>query len=237
VISNAKKLVTVLEIAAYHEHIQRTTVFSQAVLLPGGLVNSDIEEEFKKAGGTTKMLGEYVRFMYNDNLSAIPVMGIKVGDIVSGAATVSEKVAKDIANVSSRIKLAKNMANTSAYRMVMRDYISKYLKRTEEGTDMGKIAAKVEDNMKGKILPIVENIRQYNVNFVDAAMNGIVAVQYPGSFTEHLFHELGAAYISATEQNSTITAEDLHQVDISVISRLICTFLTDNLVEYIPENA
>ena len=78
------------------------------------------------------------------------------------------------------------------------------------------------------------NIRQYNVNFLDVTMNAIVAVQYPKTFTEHLFNELGAAYINMTESNGNITTADVRQIDVAVISKLILTFLADNLVEYLP---
>ena len=235
IVENAKSLVKVLEIAAYYEYAQRTGVLREAFLLQGGMVNADTEEEFKKAGGTTKMIGEFIRYMYNDDMDKIPVTGIKSEPIVSSAASVSEKVSKDIANVSSRITLAKNMARTSAYRIVMRDYISKTIKREDENIDGGQLSTQIEQKMKAIIMPIVEDIRQYGVNFIDAAMNGIVGVQHPGSFVEHLFKELGAAYISATDNTDTVTAADLRQVDVRVMSKLIATFLADTLVEYVPE--
>lgn len=236
IIENAKSLVTVLEIAAYYEYAQRIGVLREAFLLQGGMVNADTEEEFKKAGGNTKMIGEFVRYMYEDDLNKIPVTGIKAEPIISSAANVSEKVAKDIANVSSRITLAKNMVRTSAYRIVMRGYIGKLIKRENEGIDGGQLSAQVERKMKEVVVPIAEDIRQYGINFIDAAMNGIVNVQHPGSFVQHLFKELGAAYISATDNTDTVTAADLRQVDVRVMAKLITTFLADTLVEYIPES-
>jgi len=235
VVENAKKLIVVLELAAYYEYMHRTTTFRESLLLQGGLINSDLNESYKQAGGTAQMLAEFIRFMYADDAKKIPVMGIKSQSIIDGAATVAEKVKKDIANVESRVALARNTARTAAYRIVMRDYIGKKVRRDNPEIEGNLMATKVEEFMKARIVPIVENIRQYNVNFIDAAMNGIVAVEYPNTFVEHLFKELGAAYISATEENGNITAADLRQADVAVIAKLVCTFLVDHLVEVVPD--
>lgn len=233
VIANAKKIVTVLQIAAYYEYMLRTTTFRESVLLQGGMVNSDVQDAFKEAGGTSQMLAEFIRFMYNDNVDAIPVSGIKIKPIVDGATNIAERVKNDIANVASRVAIAKNTARTTAYRIVMRDHLSKKFKRDDENATT--IATKVEEAMKAHILPIVDSIKQFGVNFVDATMKGIVATEYKGTFTEHLFNELGVAYVAATEQSGNITAADLRQADVSVIAKLICTFLADNLVVVVPE--
>ena len=231
IIENAKKIVTVLQIAAYYEYMQRTTTFVDVVLLQGGLINEDYFDAYTKAGGNAQMLAEFVRFMYNDDLMKIPVSGIKSKPIIDGATAISERVKKDIANVESRVAMAKNTSRTVAFKIVMRDYFSKMIKRKDENAAPTTIASGVEDLMQKCAEPIVESIRQYNVNFVDAAMNAIVAAEYKGSFTEHLFKELGAAYISATEESGNVTAQDLRQADVSVIAKLICKFVVDNMVD------
>ena len=231
IISNAKKIVTVLQIAAYYEYMQRTTIFTDVVLLQGGLINEDFFEAYTKAGGTAQMLAEFVRFMYNDETTKIPVGGIKSKPIIDGAAAVSERVKKDIANVESRVAMAKNQARTVAFKIVMRDYFAKQIRRKAGDNAQPSIVADgVEDFMTRYAAPVVESIRQYNVNFVDASMNAIVSSEYHGTFTEHLFKELGAAYISATEENGNITAQDLRQADVSVIAKLICKFVVDNMI-------
>ena len=237
VVENAKKLITVLELAAYYEYMQRTSTLKEVVLLQGGLVNGDVEEEYKKAGGTSRMLAEYIRFMYNDDASKIPVSGVRIDSIVTGAPTVAEKVAKDIANVEGRLAIARNNARENAFRMVMRDYLTKKYNRENEGANSSVVSSLVEKTMMSVIVPLTVNIRQYNVNFLDVSMNAIVTVQYPKTFTEHLFNELGAAYINMTESNGNITAADIRQIDVAVISKLILTFLADNLVEYLPYDA
>ena len=234
VIENAKKIVTVLEIAAYYEYMKRTTYLSQVLLFQGGLINGDLEEEFKKAGGTSTMLAEYIRFMYADDTAKIPVSGATIKNITDGADNISVQVKKDIANVESRVALARNTARTTAFRIVIRDYLTKRIARDHEG-EPGKVASLVEHTMQDKIAPIVEVIRQYDVNFIDAAMRAVVTTQYPGSFTEHLFDKLGTAYINATEMNGNISEADLRQIDVKVISKLIITFLVDNLVMYLPQ--
>ena len=231
VIENAKKITTVLQIAAYYEYMQRTTIFADVVLLQGGLINEDYFDAYTKAGGNAQMLAEFIRFMYNDDMMKIPVSGIKSKPIIDGAAAISERVKKDIANVESRVAMAKNTARTIAFKIVMRDYYAKQIKRKDENANPTIIASGVEDCMNRYVAPIVESIRQYNVNFVDASMNAIVASEYRGTFTEHLFKELGAAYISATEESGNITAQDLRQADVSVISKLICKFVVDNMID------
>jgi phosphopantetheine adenylyltransferase len=229
VIENAKKIITVLEIAAYFEYMKRTTYLSQVLLFQGGLINGDLEEEFKKAGGNSTMLAEYIRFMFNDDVTKIPVSGATIKNIIDGADNVAAKVKKDIANVESRVALARNTARTTAFRIVMRDYLTKRTARNVE--DPSKVATLVERAMQEKIVPIVEVIRQYDVNFMDAAMRAVVTTQYPESFTAHLFDKLGTAYINATEMNGNLSDADIRQIDVRVISKLIITFLVDNLVE------
>ena len=180
------------------------------------------------------MLAEFIRFMYADDASKIPVAGIKIKPIIDGAAAVSERVKKDIANVEGRVAIAMNLARSTAFKIVIRDYFTKQFTRKNEGADLNAVSAHVADAMTKCAMPIVDAIQQYHVNFVDASMNAIVNSEYKGSFTEHLFKELGAAYISATEQNGNITAQDLRQVDVSVIAKLICKFVVDNLVVVSP---
>ena len=235
--ANAAKLISVLEIAAYYEYMVRTFRLNTALLLQGGIINGDLEEDFKKAGGTVQMLGEYVRFMYQDDMSKIPSTGVTISGITDGSANVSERVAKDIANVASRVTMALNNAKTSAYRIVMRNYIAKQVQRVDEGASAAEVASRVSRYMDTVVAPICDDIRQYNVNFVDAAMNAIVKIQFPGSFTEHMFTELGAAYLATTEQNGNVTATDVRFANVSVIAKLICTFLVDNVVEFVPQTA
>lgn len=237
VIENAKKIITLCDIACYYEYMQRTTIYRESCLLPGGIINADTKEDFTSSGGTMEMLAQFVRFMYKDDKSKIPVMGIKAKPIVDGSAKVAELVRKDIASVEGRVALARNNARTAAFRIVSRDYISKKVKHNNPDATGTEIASSVEDLMAIKIRPIVESVRQYNVNFMDAAMNAIVAVEYQGTFVEHLFKELGAAYISATEANGNVTAEDIRQADVSVIAKLISNFLVDKLVDVLPEGA
>lgn len=231
--ANAKKLITILELAAYYEYMVRMYSLNESVLLQGGLINGDLEEEFKKAGGTLQMLGEFVRFMYKDDVSQIPVTGIRISGIVDSAANVHDSVTKDIANVASRVAMATSNARTAAYRIVMRNHISKHVQRTNEGADVNDVSCKVEELMVKVVVPLCDNIRQYDVNFMDVAMNAIVKVQFPGTFTEHMFAELGAAYLAATEQGGNITAADIAQADVAVISKLVCTYLVDNVVEFV----
>ena len=234
--SNAQKLITILELAAYYEYTVRTYTLNKSVLLQGGLINGDLEEDFKKAGGTLQMLGEFVRFMYKDDVAQIPVMGIQIDSIVNGSANVHETVTKDIANVAGRVALATSNARTAAYRIGMRNHISKYVQRVYEGAGTSEVAGKVDMLMKQVVDPICESIRQYDINFTDAAMNAIVKVQYPNSFTAHMFDELGAAYLATTEQGGNITAADIAQADVAVVSKLVCTYLVDNIVDFVEPN-
>ena len=127
--------------------MQRTSTLKDVILLQGGLVNGDVEEEFKKANGTSKMLAEYIRFMYNDEADKIPVSGVRIGAIVDGAQAVSDKVAKDIANVEGRLAIARNNARENAFRMVMRDYLTKKFARENEGAQGTVVAGLVEKAM------------------------------------------------------------------------------------------
>lgn len=236
IVSNAKKLIVVLELAAYYEYMYRSTTFQEVILLQGGLINSDAQDAFKEAGGTPQMLAEFARFMYNDDLNKVPVTGIKFKDIVDGAGAVSEKVKKDITSVMNKVTIVKNNARMLAFNVVMRECVTKKIDRDFPTIPLAEAAEKIEDIMKEVIYPIRDDIRQYNINFTDAAMRGIVAAEYKGTLVERLIKQLGVAYVAATEENGNITAADLTQVDISVISNLMCSYLIDTLIDIIPGN-
>ena len=184
--ANALAMSTFCKVAAYYEHMMRTTLFREAFLLQDGMLNEDLRKTFEEAGGKPEMIATYIRKMYDDKREEIPALGIKVDSIVKSYGNMSAKVKEDIAEVERKCALARTNARVTAFVRIAREYLGKNVP-----SEFKDASTSIDVRMKNYGMCIADTIRQYNISSVDACMSLIVKTQYAGTFVEVLHDKLG----------------------------------------------
>ena len=225
--ANALAMSTFCKVAAYYEHMMRTTLFRESFLLQDGMLNEDLRKPFEEAGGKIEMISTYIRKMYNDNRAEIPALGIKADNIIKSYGSMSTKVKEDIATVERKCALARTNARVTAFVRIARDYLGQHVPQEYKDASTA-----IDARMKSYGMCIADTIRQYNINSVDAFVTLIVKTQYPGSFIEVLHDKLGVAYL-AMVNNSTgeVNEDDICCAEVGVITELVCEYVVDNFLE------
>ena len=232
--ANAKSITTLCEIATYHIQLYRTTLFGGSVVLQGGLINEDLWESYVEKGGTKKNIGYFVYWLFGNDVSKIPVVGIKPNSLLGDDfSNIIDKVERKIATIKQRIALETTRATVAAYCTVIVDYVRKKVERDNPNADAGAKSALVAGYSK-VIDAISDDIRQYGVAFFDAALATVVKLDYAGTFVEHLQKQLGAAYLAKAKEATDLSDEALKQIDVSVISRLVAEFVCDKMLQTSP---
>lgn len=230
---NAESLRLLCEYMAYFEAMERETVFRQSILLQGGLLNSDAQQEYSDAGGTPVMIAHYLRYMYKDDATKIPARGIS-GKVIIESAAHNEKVVKaDISNITNRIAIATTKARGEAFKVVAHRYFINKVDREMQEATAGEKATKVEALTTSIAKMISRRILDHDIAFVDAALMLIVESDYSGTFVEQMYTKLGAAYLAKinTAENGNVSELDLQVAGMSVISEMISGFVADQLLE------
>ena len=226
--TNANSIINFCKIAAYYEIMQRDTVYSDSILLQGGLINSDQQEFFEQNGGNKAMIARHIRMMYRDDTSVIPAMGIRSQAILDSDASVTKTVEEDIATIKSRISLTKTNARVNAFRIVARDFIEKH----EPDAQKRSLEATKKMELFGN--RIAEAVRQYNINFMDAALDLIVSEGYKGTFVELLKNRLGSAYLALVNNSvGEINNDGIKCAEVGVIADLVCEFVVNKMVNVV----
>jgi len=229
VAANAMSMVTFCKIAAYYEHMLRTTIFREAFLLQDGMLNEDNRKAFEEAGGKPEMISTYIRKMYNDKREEIPALGVKSESIIKAYGNISEQVKEDIKEVERKVALARTKANVSAFVRVAREYLAKHA--TPEFASTGTY---IDAKMRDYGMCIADTIRHYNINMVDACMSLIVKTEYPGTFVETLHDKLGVAYLAmVNDGNGEVNEEDICCAEVGVITDVVCEFVMDRFFEVV----
>ena len=232
--ANAKSVATLCEIATYHIQLYRTTLFANSVVLQGGMINGDVWDAYVEQGGTKKNIGYFIYWLFSNDLSKIPVVGIKPASLTGeDFSNIIDKVEEKISAVQQRIALETTRITVAAYSTVVVDYLRKKVERDNPDADAGSKSAMVSGYTK-IIDAIADDIRQYDVAFFDAAMATVIKLDYPGTFVEHLQKQLGAAYLAKAKEVTELTEEALKQVDVGVIARLVAEFICNKMLQSSP---
>ena len=230
---NADKLRLLCEFMAYYEAMERETVFRQAILLQGGLLNADTKEEYASAGGTNVMIAHYLRYMYKDDASKIPARGIS-GKVIIESAAHNEKVVKaDISNITNRIAIATTKARCDAFKVVAHRYFINKVDRDSPDATGGEKATAIEDYTMTIAKKIGQRILHHDISFVDAALMLIIESDYKGTFVEQMYNKLGTAYLAKINsvEGGNVSDADLQVAGMTVVSEMISSFVVDKLID------
>ena len=229
VAANALSMSTFCKIAAYYEHMMRTTVFREAFLLQDGMINEDNRKAFEEAGGKLEMISTYIRKMFQDKVGEIPALGVKSESIIKAYGNISEQVKEDIKEVERKCALARSKARVSAFVRVAREYLGKNVPK--EYKDAG---TSVDVRMMKYGMCIADVIRQYDINSVDACMSLIIKTEYAGTFVEVLHDKLGIAYLAmVNDGEGSVGEDDICCAEVGVITDLVAEYVVDNFLEVV----
>ena len=233
IVSNATSLKVLCVHFAYFELMERNTVMRQSILLQGGLINSDEKSAYEEAGGTQQMIAHYIRFMYNDDVSKIPVRGVPSKVIIESAAHNEKVVTESMTNIANRIAVVTTKAHVFAFKQVATQYLNHLIERTAgEGTNKVDNAIMFTRLSDVALTPVANSILQYDIGFVDACMTLIINAEFRDTFVEKLANELGAKYLATVNAAGGDEVKDLDfkVAEMDVIARMVSGFVAEHLV-------
>ena len=233
IVSNATSLKVLCVHFAYFELMERNTVMRQSILLQGGLINSDEKSAYEEAGGTQQMIAHYIRFMYNDDVSKIPVRGVPSKVIIESAAHNEKVVTESMTNIANRIAVVTTKAHVVAFKQVATQYLNHLIERTAgEGANKVDNAIMFTRLSDVALTPVANSILQYDIGFVDACMTLIINAEFRDTFVEKLANELGAKYLATVNAAGGDEVKDLDfkVAEMDVIARMVSGFVVEHLV-------
>jgi len=233
IVSNATSLKVLCVHFAYFELMERNTVMRQSILLQGGLINSDEKSAYEEAGGTQQMIAHYIRFMYNDDVSKIPVRGVPSKVIIESAAHNEKVVTESMTNIANRIAVVTTKAHVFAFKQVATQYLNHLIERTAgEGTNKVDNVIMFTRLSDAALTPVANSILQYDIGFVDACMTLIINAEFRDTFVEKLANELGAKYLATVNAAGGEEVKDLdfRVAEMDVIARMVSGFVVEHLV-------
>lgn len=232
-VSNATSLKVLCVHFAYFELMERNTVMRQSILLQGGLINSDEKSAYEEAGGTQQMIAHYIRFMYNDDVSKIPVRGVPSKVIIESAAHNEKVVTESMTNIANRIAVVTTKAHVFAFKHVATQYLNHLIERTA-GEETNKVDNAITFTRLSDIAltPVANSILQYDIGFVDACMTLIINAEFRDTFVEKLANELGAKYLATVNAagGDEVNDLDFKVAEMDVIARMVSGFVAEHLV-------
>lgn len=221
-----------LELMAYYIAMHRETSYADALLLPNGALNKDTYDAFVAEGGKNIMIAHYIRAMFKDDLSAIPVRGVPASSIIKSATALEERVKRDIANVEQRIQIATNQARIAAFKHIAGQYINSAIAQLIPDADDVQKAAAANKVFVAVAPAIVHAINMYDISFMDAALSLIMEVSYPNTFVFAMFKKLGAAYVNRVDLGGNVDQAAIDIAETGVIADIVSEFVVKKLYCY-----
>ena len=202
--------------AAYIAIHYRNTVWRDAILLPGPMVNSDNVEQFQSKGGTIKDLVQYYNYAYKD--TGVPSSGIGLEFTLQSLNTATKEYRVEAARQATICESKKKEFLRSAYIHVGVEYLQEHRNEFSKGfqsSNLVKYVASVYDSMLPET-PL-EN-RLYDL---------ILDSCYINSIERNLYRRLSDAYLKQAASTELLTDEMCDHIDVGVYADMISEYLVE----------
>ena len=206
----------ITDMAAYIAIHYRNTVWRDAILLPGPMINSDNMEQFQSRGGTVKDLVQYYNYAYKE--TGVPSSGVGLEFTMQSLNQVATEYRTEAARQASICESKKKEFFRSAYINVGVEYLQDHQKEFSkefQNSNLVKYAASVYDSMLPET-PL-EN-RLYDL---------ILDSCYINSIERNLYHRLSNAYLKQAASTELLTDEMCNHIDVSVYADMVSEYLID----------
>lgn len=206
----------ITDMAAYIALHYRNTVWRDAILLPGPMVNSDNMEQFQAKGGTVKDLVQYYNYAYKE--TGIPSSGVGLDFTIQSLGNVVTEYRTEAARQATICESKKKEFFRSAYINASVEYLQAHRKEFSKGfhnANLAEYAASVYDSMLPET-PL-EN-RLYDL---------ILGSCYINSIERNLYHRLSDAYLKQAASTELLTDEMCSHIDVGVYADMISEYLID----------
>lgn len=240
-VANLKKLHLICH---YHLLLLRAGIYKNIILLPKGLLNGDIAEEFLKEN-SIRPISLYLRGMYDDDVLKIPASGVSA-KAISGSKEDMEAINdKLMANLSLKMASIRAKSRKIAAMNVFREAIIKHLRQKNPApTEVAStdplsvrndseatITRDTEQMMQNIRVSIIEAVSTGSMSFSDAAIKFQIELKEKGTLTETLYNALGAEYAKTLTADNELGIEAIRSADARVLSNIVLDFIFDKLIE------
>lgn len=216
VVSNIEAIDALADAAAYICINYRNSIWKDALVTPGPLVNPDNMDAFKEQGGTVAKLVQMYNYTFKE--TGAPVSGVSLHYAVDTMARAEEVYKADIARNAAICEQKKQECLRNAFIQTSLEYLnehrSMFSKQFNE-TNLPKFTSAIYDSVQ---LDVPLESRYY-----DLILNSC----YINSIERNLYTRLNNAYVKHAASTETLTAEMCDRIDVRVYADVISEYLID----------
>ena len=194
----------------------RNTVWKDAILVPGPMINSDNMEQFQQQGGSVESLVLYHNYLYKE--TGVPSNGISVQFALESIGQVSEEYKLEAARQAATCEERRKQYLRDAFIHSSLEYLNQHKDKFSPQFASNNLVAYVSAIYDSMMLESPLENRLY-----DMILNSC----YINSMERNIYHRLNAAYIKHASSAEALTDEMCDRIDVSVYSDMIAEYLVD----------
>lgn len=201
---------------AYVAMYYRNTVWKDAIMVPGPMVNSDNMEQFQAKGGSLESLVLYHNYIYKE--TGVPSAGVTVQFALESIGQASEEYKLEAARQAATCEERKKQYLRDAFVNSSLEYLNCHKDKFSPQFASNNLVAYVGSVYDSVMLEAPLENRLY-----DMILNSC----YINSMERNLYHRLNVAYIKHASSTETLTDEMCDRIDVSVYADMIAEYLVD----------
>lgn len=234
---NLKKVKNLTMLAGYGLMIMRNQ-YRNALVLNPTLVNADVVPDYNSAGGTMVDVYNYISRQYGMNVNApFPVTGIPAKEILAARDRMKQESAHALQQRKITSAKLKHRQESSSLLAAMENYIQNIpLNQLPEYTDRRDY---VRAKMKLAQMYVDRLDATPDINRDSILFDFVLDTHFPGTMLKPLHHRLSEAIVAEINKSdgaTTLDNEALDDVTTDVSAEATSDFISDTLIEAVPEN-
>lgn len=194
----------------------RNTIWKDAIMVPGPMVNSDNMEQFQAQGGSLESLVLYHNYLYKE--TGVPSNGITVQFALESIGQATEEYKMEAARQAATCEERKKQYMRDAFINSSLEYLNNHKDKFSVGFASNNLVAYVSAVYDSVLLEVPLESRLY-----DMILNSC----YINSMERNLYQRLNAAYIKHISSAESLTDEAYDRIEVGVYADMIAEYLVD----------
>lgn len=213
---NVELIQEINHMVAYVAIHYRNTVWRDAIMVPGPMVNSDNMDQFQGKGGSLESLVLYHNYLYKE--TGVPSNGVSVQFALESIGRVSEEYKLEAARQAATCEEHRKQYLRDAFIHSSLEYLNSHKEKFSPQFASNNLVAYVSSVYDSAMLEAPMENRLYDLILNSCFIN---------SMERNIYHRLNAAYIKHANSAEALTDEMCDRIDVSVYSDMIAEYLVD----------
>ena len=214
--NNIDMIKEINDLLAYVSIYYRNSIWKDAVMVPGPMVNPDNWEDFTKQGGSVEALVQYYNYAYKE--TGVPSHGVSLKFTLDSLAKATAEYKVEAARQASVCEEKRKGYLRDAFINSSLEYLKGHQNQFSKEFPKNNLPAFISAVYDSALLESPMENRLY-----DLILNSC----YINSMERNLYHRLNEAYVKHAGSTETLTDEMCDRIDVNVYSDMIAEYLVD----------